>query len=201
MASLDAALKTYEVLTALHALPDQAALTTAEAALFLRLSPKTMERMRLDGSGPPYVQAGARGARGGNQKCAYLKTDLLAWQQANQVSNAMEAAVRKGQAFRTLSDLVAEAPFYLDRQRRVAGAAVDASLGAVIERLSSDAWELVWLPVVDAAAREWADFVVHQGFVQGLQSVLASTEQRIATALEATSIGSGIRGSDQPSRL
>lgn len=192
MPSLDAALKTYEVLTALHALPDQAALTTAEAALFLRLSPKTMERMRLDGSGPSYVQAGLRRARGGNQKCLYLKADLLAWQQANQVSNAMEAAVRKGQAFRTLHDLVAEAPFYLDANGRVAGAAEGVSLGAVIDRLGLDAWGLVWLPVIDGVGREWTDLAAHQEYSQGVTSVLVATKQRISVALEATSICSGI---------
>lgn len=121
MSSHDAALKTYEVLAALHALPDKAALTTAEAALFLRLSPKTLERMRLDGSGPTYTQGGIRGARGGNQKCLYLKIDLLTWQQANQVSNSMEAAVRRGHAFRTVFDLIAEAPFYVNASGMVAG--------------------------------------------------------------------------------
>lgn len=194
MASLDAdaALKTYEVLTALHALPDQAALTTAEAALFLRLSPKTMERMRLDGSGPPYVQAGAGGARGGNQKCAYLKADLLAWQQANQVSNAMEAAVRKGQAFQTLYDLAVEAPFYLDANGRVAGAADDAPLSAVIERLGSNAWDLVWLPVIDALGREWADLRAHQALAESALAALSASSQRIAAAVEATSIGTAM---------
>ncbi|HDR9028361.1 TPA: helix-turn-helix domain-containing protein [Burkholderia vietnamiensis] len=194
MPSLDAALKTYEVLTALHALPDQAALTTAEAALFLRLSPKTMERMRLDGSGPPYVQAGAKGARGRNQKCLYLKSSLLAWQQANQISNAMEAAVRKGQAFKTIFDLVADAPFYLDANGRVAGAAEDTSLDVVIERLGSDVWDLLWLPVVEAAGREWADLAAHQNLARELQTILVMAEQKIAAALEASGIGSAIVG-------
>lgn len=192
MVSLDAALKTYEVLAALHALPDQAALTTAEAALFLRLSPKTMERMRLDGSGPSYVQAGVRGARGGNQKCLYVKAALLAWQQANQVSSAMEAAVRKGQAFRTILDLVDEAPFYFDSVGRVAGMAEDIPLVEAIERLGSDEWELVWLPVIEAAGREWEDLTSHQIFARELRCALAATEQKISAALDATSIGSAI---------
>ncbi|WP_321868074.1 helix-turn-helix domain-containing protein [Paraburkholderia tropica] len=192
MASLDAALKTYEVLAALHALPDQAALTTAEAALFLRLSPKTMERMRLDGSGPPYVQAGVKGARGGNQKCLYVKAALLAWQQANQVSSAMEAAVRKGQAFRTIFDLIGEAPFYLDSVGRVAGMAEDFPLVEVIERLGSDEWDLVWLPVVEAAGREWENLASHQILVREVRSALAATREKISAALEATSIGSAV---------
>ncbi|WP_414442482.1 helix-turn-helix domain-containing protein [Burkholderia sp. 22PA0106] len=194
MASLDAALKTYEVLAALHALPDQAALTTAEAALFLRLSPKTMERMRLDGSGPAYVQAGAKGARGANQKCLYLKSALLQWQRANQVSYAMEAAVRRGQAFRTIFDLVIEAPFYLRSDGAIVGAAEDTRLDVVIGRFGAGEWPLIWLPVVDAASREWSDPAVHQDFALQVQSALAIASQRITVAVDASNIGAALVG-------
>ncbi|WP_321865365.1 helix-turn-helix domain-containing protein [Paraburkholderia tropica] len=193
MAALDAPLKTYEILAALHALPEQAALTTTEAALFLRLSPKTMERMRLDGSGPPYIQAGAVGSRGTNQKCLYLKADLLAWQQANQVTNAMEAALRKGQAFGTLYDYLAEAPFYFDPTGRVMGAAEDASLRAVIQRLNSDAWDLIWLPMIDAAGREWADLDAHEELARSAQAALSALSHKIAAAVDATGIAVSLR--------
>lgn len=194
MSPLDATLKTYEVLAALHALPDKAALTTAEAALFLRLSPKTLERMRLDGSGPTYIQGGPKGARGGNQKCLYLKNDLLAWQQANQVSNTMEAAVRRGHAFETVFDLVAEEPFYIDASGRVAGAAKEVSLGEAIERLGIDTWDLVWIPVAEAAGREWTDLSAHQELSKAVLSALAVSRQKVTAALEATGIASVIRG-------
>ena len=192
MPSLDAALKTYEVLAALHALPERVALTTAEAALFLRLSPKTMERMRLDGDGPVYIQAGAKGARGGNQKCLYLKADLLAWQQAHQVSSAMEAAIRKGQAFRTIFDLVVEAPFYVDVSDRIIGVAGNTALSVVIARLGSDIANLVWLPVIEAAGREWSDLAAHRALSQKMLSALAISAQKIDAALEATNIGSSL---------
>ncbi|HDR9028353.1 TPA: hypothetical protein QDB14_002547 [Burkholderia vietnamiensis] len=191
MRTANAALRTYETLTALHALPDRAALTTAEAALFLRLSPKTMERMRLDGSGPRYIQAGARGARGGNQKCLYLKADLLAWQLDHQVSTAMEAAIRKGQALKTLYDLVAEAPFYLDVSERIIGSAEDTPLNVVLLRLGS--LDVVWLPVAEAAGREWVDPAAHQSLARDVKSVLSMEEQRLTAALNATSIGVEIR--------
>ncbi|RQZ74556.1 DNA-binding protein [Burkholderia glumae] len=197
MASLDAALKTYEVLAALHALPDQVALTTTEAALFLRLSPKSLERMRLDGSGPAYVQAGARGAKGANQKCLYLKAALLEWQRANQVSDAMEAAVRRGQAFRTIFDLVAEAPFYLNAAGAIVGAAEDTRLGVVIERLSLEEWSLLWLPIVEASGREWADPAAHQYLAREIRHVLAVTEQGIAAAVEASSIRAAVGEADR----
>lgn len=194
MSSLDAALRTYEVLTALHALPDRAALTTAEAALFLRLSPKTMERMRVGGGGPPYVQAGVKSSRGVNQKCFYMKADLLAWQHANQVSDAMAAAVRKGHAFRTIFDLIVEAPFYVDADERIAGTVEDEPLSVVIERLGSDVWDILWLPFVEAAGRQWASLSAHREFGRAMLAVLANAEQRVIVAIEATNLGSGISG-------
>lgn len=50
-------------------------LTTAEAADVLRLSPRTLERFRVEGIGPPYVKLGP----GKRARVAYRKTDLEAW--------------------------------------------------------------------------------------------------------------------------
>lgn len=41
-----------------YMLPNDAPLTSSEAALFMRLSLSTLERMRRDGSGPAYLQSG-----------------------------------------------------------------------------------------------------------------------------------------------
>jgi hypothetical protein len=87
----------FDLLDRLHRLPDTCFLTTTEAAVFLRSSVSSLERMRRDGSGPPYAQDGGKGARGTNQKCFYEKSDLLAWQRKNKVASSMQAAVRKGQ--------------------------------------------------------------------------------------------------------
>jgi hypothetical protein len=88
----------FDLLERLHRLPDACLLTTSEAAAFLRSSVTALERMRRDGAGPVYVQAGAKGARGTNQKCLYEKADLLAWQRERKVASSMQAAIRKGQA-------------------------------------------------------------------------------------------------------
>jgi hypothetical protein len=69
-------------LTQLNALPDSAMLTTSETAVFLRLSVASLERMRRDQIGPPYV-AGAGGGASKNS-VAYMKGDLKAWLVANQ---------------------------------------------------------------------------------------------------------------------
>jgi len=50
-------------------------LTTVEAAAFLRLSPRTLERMRVEGNGPPYFKAGP----GKRARVLYRQADLITW--------------------------------------------------------------------------------------------------------------------------
>lgn len=56
-----------------HARPRM--LTTAEAAAFLRLSPRTLERFRVEGSGPRYLKAGA----GKRARVLYDPEELRSW--------------------------------------------------------------------------------------------------------------------------
>ena len=50
-------------------------LTTNEAAQLLRLSGRTLERMRVDGTGPRFNKLGP----GLRSRVVYRKTDLIAW--------------------------------------------------------------------------------------------------------------------------
>ncbi len=50
-------------------------LITREAAAILRLSPKTLERMRVDGSGPTFLKAGP----GLRSRVLYRRSDLVEW--------------------------------------------------------------------------------------------------------------------------
>lgn len=50
-------------------------LTTVEAAAFLRLSPRTLERFRVEGTGPRFLKAGA----GKRARVLYDPTELEAW--------------------------------------------------------------------------------------------------------------------------
>ena len=50
-------------------------ITTPEAAQLLRLSPRTLEAMRCDGSGPPFYKAG----RGLRARVLYRQSDLERW--------------------------------------------------------------------------------------------------------------------------
>lgn len=53
----------------------QTLLTTPEAAEFLRLSPRTLERLRVQGTGPKYMKAGS----GIRARVLYAPEDLIAF--------------------------------------------------------------------------------------------------------------------------
>jgi hypothetical protein len=153
-----------DVLARLHALPEAVALTTSEAAIFLRSSVSALEAMRAKGTGPTYIQGGGKGAAGTNQKCLYEKADLLAWQRAHKVSSTVEAAVRKGQLFATAFDLLQTEAFWVDCHGGIISMVETASISTAVERLGQ--YEIEWLPVVDAAARPWKDVVVHRELIK-----------------------------------
>lgn len=54
--------------------PEMALHTQSEAADFLRISPRSLERHRVQGTGPRYSSLGRR--------VVYARSDLLAWVQA-----------------------------------------------------------------------------------------------------------------------
>lgn len=175
------------VLEALHRLPDGAALTPDEAAIFLRTSPGTMERWRrTEKTGPSYIQAGAKGAKGVNQKITYIKGDLIIWQNSNKVTDSMSAAVRKGQAYlpftdptpkRSFYDLTTKRPFYLDKNGSLAGCVDMTPVDTVIDRLGK--WDYEWLSPIDAASRVWSESAEHGAFAEGVKLALDVARKRI----------------------
>lgn len=50
-------------------------LTTVEAAAYLRLSPRTLERFRVEGTGPKFLKAGG----GKRARVLYDPVELRAW--------------------------------------------------------------------------------------------------------------------------
>lgn len=181
-----------DALARLHCLPDSAALTTSEAAVFLRSSVSALEAMRAKGTGPTYIQGGGKGAAGSNQKCLYEKSDLLAWQRANKVSSTVEAAVRKGQLFVSIYDLASHEPFWIDRRGQVAGMLEAEVVATVLARLGL--YDIEWLPVMDALGRSWSDVVRHQVLASQASSLLRQQLQRIDAGLEATHIAAESSG-------
>lgn len=175
-----------DVLARLYMLPDAVALTTSEAAVFLRSSVSALESMRAKGTGPVYIQGGGRGASGSNQKCLYEKADLLAWQRANKVASTVEAAVRKGQLFATLADLACAAAFWIDYHGQVMGMVEMASVSTVMERLGL--YDIEWLPVSEAAARTWSDLADHRKLANAVTDILRREIAHVLAAIESTEL-------------
>ena len=63
-----------------------ALLTTAEAAHVLRLSPRTLERFRVEGTGPSYLKAGP----GKRARVLYRLDDLQAWLNQSRFSSTSD---------------------------------------------------------------------------------------------------------------
>jgi hypothetical protein len=61
--------------------------TEVEAGHMLRLSVRTMQRLRLDGDGPRFVRLTGR-------RIGYAISDLRAWVQARSMASTAEATVR-----------------------------------------------------------------------------------------------------------
>lgn len=166
----------------LSRLPDSVPLTSSEAAILLRISLSTLERMRRNGSGPVYSQTGEIGARGSNQKCVYIKSDLDAYLRARQVSSSMEAAVRKGQMsesagvqrmFTKLDDLRVRRAFHVDHRQKIGADIESLSIDTFIARLGT--WEIVWMNALEAAVADWAWPSDRRAFAQAVTPVLKRT--------------------------
>ena len=61
-------------------------LFTAEAAAICRLSPRTLERLRVEGSGPRYFKLGP----GKRARVMYKASDVLAWIERYRYSSTSE---------------------------------------------------------------------------------------------------------------
>jgi predicted DNA-binding transcriptional regulator AlpA len=63
-------------------------LTQSEVAALLRLSPRTLERHRVSGTGPAYVKLG--------RKVVYSRDTIEAWALANTIRSTSEAGGHHG---------------------------------------------------------------------------------------------------------
>ena len=123
---------------------------------------------------------------GVNQKCLFEKADLLEWGRSNKVVSTMAAAVRKGQLFTTIFDVAKTEAFWIDSAGHVIGMVEQAPISVVLSRLGIV--EIVWMPPVDAASREWARLAQHQAFAAEMEKVLLGEMQRIHAGVEATDL-------------
>ncbi len=176
--SIDVYLRDLSILEALHRLPDTAALTPDEAAIFLRKSVTTLERMRKSGNGPVYLQGGTTRSKGTNQKVTYIKADLIDYQQGLKVHNSLSAAVRRGQAFvpyedptpkHSLYDLSNKRPFYYEKNK-ILGCVIDMPFKAILARLGKN--QILWLNPIHAATLSWSNEEAKNDYASGMRVAL-----------------------------
>ncbi len=143
------------------------------------------------GNGPAYSQGGEKGARGTNQKCTYLKGDLIKWQKDNRVTSSMGAAVRRAQAYvpyvdptprRSIYDLVTKRPFYIDSSGFVAGAFEQTEFEVMIGRLGC--WRIDWLNPIAASDRAWSSFDHYREFAIGVRTALQKAIETVSESLD-----------------
>lgn len=176
----------------INAMPDDRPLKTPEAAIFMTFSVSTLERMRVNGTGPDYWQgeirrSGKEPAVGVNQHIRYFKADIKAWFEVGKVSSTMQAAKLKGQLFASIFDLAESLPFYIDpATNTVAGLVEHTPIETVIERLGE--WEIVWMPATEACSRSWSNLGAHRTLAEKLEKALSDIRQGIANGLETTEL-------------
>ena len=176
--------------------PANKPLKSSEAAIFMRMSESTLSRLRTSGQGPDYFQGGMKmsgkeAPLGTNQHILYFKEDIEAYWRANMVKSKTMAAVKKGQAFATIFDLVEEAAFYVDERGDIDGMVEDAPVDVFLDRLG--AWEIVWMPAIEGASHRWTDLAKHQEFAAHASRALSNAQRGIEQSVEATDIGSVAR--------
>ena len=164
----------------LHMLPDSMVLSSKEAAVFLRLSLRTLEDLRRSGEGPSYAQAPG----GSNRPCLYQKGDLLAWIGNNKLGSVAENAVRNGIVF-ALTSLVEESAFWVTESGLIVGA-VESTPIADVPRLLAEC-QVEWLPAIEVAcSRDWIAADAHEEFAGHVQAKLSNAGASVRAGVERT---------------
>lgn len=166
----------------LHLLPDSMILSSKEAAVFLRLSLRSLEDLRRSGEGPAYSQAPG----GSNRPCMYQKGDLLAWIEKNKLSSVADNAIRNKLVF-AVAGLVEEAAFWLTPSGLIVGDVESTPLSDVPRLLQE--CEIEWLPAIEAAAsRDWIGADEHEEFARQVQTRLSDAASAVSSGVERTQL-------------
>lgn len=184
-----------QALELISRLPDDVWLTVEEAAIFLRMSPSSLNKMRMPGhptGGPVYSQGGKSGARGSNQKVLYKKADLKAWHEANAVSDTLAAAVRKGQLFMSLADLAEPEAYWLNPKGEVAGLVEETDVDVFFKRLGT--WEIRWMDPLEAAAEDWESLSALKSHAEALDKRLGSVRSILKSRVDEVEMSEAVLG-------
>lgn len=167
----------------LHAMPPSTPLSTEFAAAFLGCSVATMEAMRQGKNGPVYNQPTGTGP---NMRVMYQISELLSWLDRTKVASITDAMIRAGKAFTTIADLQRDEAFWIDARGLLCGLVGESTIATVRARLESH--DVAWLPVIDAAVRQWSDVEAHRGVAETVKAIFKHTMQAVDANLEGTEL-------------
>ena len=180
-------LREADVLLVLHSLPDSSFLKTSEAAIFLDMSIAQMERMRVSGNGPRYMQTPPmEGKTGTNMAVRYRKIDLLQWVEKHTESSSIKHAKLHARTFATLMEVVEDVAFYVDVSGAVESMVEACTVGTVIDRLGE--WDIVWMSAAEACGRAWSDTAAHRKLADTVGETLSKARRSVESGLEATEL-------------
>jgi hypothetical protein len=142
------------------------------AALFLGISAKTLARLRQAGDGPAYIQYPQSGTKARNQRVNYTMSNLKAWRDKHTVASTMDAAVKRGLAFGSISDLISPQPFWIINNQ-VTNHAFCSKLEQFRENINNPEATINFMTWNAALGKEWTNNQVREEFSNSYTKLLA----------------------------
>lgn len=142
---------------ALAGLADETVVESELAALYLGISLSTLRRIVGDGE-LKAIKNPASGSTAFNQKALFEMGELRRWREKNKAGGVAEQALLRGMAFRSISDLAIEQPFWTHRQGRtetILGHGLTLAPEVVEAMLADSTVSVAWLPWDEALGLPW----------------------------------------------
>lgn len=152
-----------QIVKEISSLPDDAILSADHAALFLGVSSKTLARLRQSNDGPVYIQYPQSGTKARNQRVNYTMSSLRDWRNRHTVTSSMDAAVKRGLAFASISDLITPQPFWVINNR-VSNHSFCTSIEELRTHLKNKEATVEFMTWDKAFSKQWIDNQARQSF-------------------------------------
>lgn len=189
------------VVEAIARLPSNTILKPEEAAVFLRVSAKTLERYRSVGGGPPYIQNNAEDSTGANRSVRYFKSDLEQWASTQRFGSTLEAAMKRGQMFSSIHDLAIEFPIWLDPFGRVEGLVESMDVDLIIERILAGESSIEFSDPFDLLAMPWLDDVCRADYFKAMTNFLYDVNAKAKAMFDQGTLTREMECGDSSSRI
>lgn len=171
-------------------LSDEMLLKQSEAAIFLRVGERTLERWRAIGGGPPYRQTALPGAKGFNQKVFYKLGDLKKWAGGNENESVADQYERVSAARDIKSFINTEIPFWFENN--LLSPVLEHSEEEFFARLGKV--EIIWVDALDAIEADWEDNAAKMILLEQYNELIAHEHSKLAALREKIEVQAILKG-------